>query len=156
MIKIEKEPWEQMVAHVRSTFPKEGCGILLGTEEGDMRTAQVAITCENAYDGDQSDFFVLDPKDFQRADKEAVARGLSIVAIYHSHPDCDAYFSKRDLENSNPWFSFVVLSIKNGEFDHANSYRPDYDQKSAPKEDLLHPESNAQNSHSHTTAPIRG
>ena len=29
-----------------------------------------------------------------------------------------------------------MLSIKNGEFDHANSYRPDYDQKSAPKEEL--------------------
>ena len=32
---------------------------------------------------------------------------------------------RRDLENSCPWYSFVVLSIKNGEFDHANSCLPD-------------------------------
>ena len=64
--------------------------------------------------------------------------GLDVLGVFHSHPDCDAYFSKRDLENSCSWFSYVVLSIKNGRFDHANSYRPDFDQKEAPKEELIY------------------
>ena len=55
-----------------------------------------------------------------------------------SHPDCDAYFSKRDLEHSCPWFSYVVLSIKSGRLDHANSYRPDFDQTVANKEELVY------------------
>ena len=62
-----------------------------------------------------------------------------LIGIFHSHPDCDAYFSKTDLENSCPWYSFVVLSIQNGEFHHANSFLPDADQKFAEKEDLRHP-----------------
>ncbi len=156
MIQIEHEPWGAMVEHVRSTFPKEGCGILLGTEDGETRTVVTALPCGNAYEGDQSDFFVIDPRDFHRADREAVSRGLSIVGVYHSHPDCDAYFSARDLENSNPWFSFVVLSIKGGEFDHANSYRPDFDQKSAAKEELNLPNEYGKDSHSHSAAPVRG
>ena len=66
---------------------------------------------------------------------------MDLIGIFHSHPDCDAYFSKTDLENSCPWYSFVVLSIKNGEFDHANSFLPDPDQTEADKEELIWPKS---------------
>ena len=67
---------------------------------------------------------------------------MDLIGIYHSHPDCDAYFSKTDLKNSCPWYSFVVLSIKNGKFDHANSCLPDLDQtESADKEELTWPKS---------------
>ena len=70
------------------------------------------------------------------ADQEARKQGLELIGIYHSHPDCDAYFSGTDLKNSCPWYSFVVLSIKHGEFDHANSWLPDADQTRAGKEQL--------------------
>jgi proteasome lid subunit RPN8/RPN11 len=59
-----------------------------------------------------------------------------LVGIYHSHPDCDAYFSETDLKNSCPWYSFVVLSIRNGAFDHANSWLPDAEQTKAEREEL--------------------
>ena len=78
----------------------------------------------------------LDQRSLLAADTEARARKLELIGIYHSHPDCDAYFSETDLRNSCPWYSFVVLSIKNGTFDHANSWLPDADQTSAAKEDL--------------------
>ena len=67
--------------------------------------------------------------------------GLDLIGIFHSHPDCDAYFSKTDLENSCPWYSFVVLSIKSGKFDHANSFLPNADQTAAEKEELIWPKS---------------
>ena len=97
-----------------------------------------AVALANVYTGPQEDFFVMDPQDLNRVDKEARARGLDVLGVYHSHPNCDAYFSKRDLEHSCSWFSYVVLSIKNGRFDHANSYRPDFDQKEAPKEEFIY------------------
>ena len=62
--------------------------------------------------------------------------GSDLIGIYHSHPDCDAYFSETDLKNSCPWYSFVVISIKQGEFDHANSWLPDPAQTKADKEEL--------------------
>ena len=123
-----------MVAHVESTYPKEGCGVMLGTEQ----LATQAVPLPNSYSGPQEDFFVLDPQDLARADGEARQAGLGIIGIFHSHPDCDAYFSKRDLEHSCPWYSYVVLSVKKGRFDHANSYRPDLDASAAPKEELIY------------------
>ena len=123
-----------MVAHVEKTFPKEGCGVMLGAD-GVVREA---VPLPNTYEGPQEDFYVMDPMDLHRVDMQAQKRGLDVLGVFHSHPDCDAYFSQRDLANSCPWFSYVVLSIKNGRFDHANSYRPDFDQKEAPKEELIY------------------
>jgi len=134
MIRINKPAWETMVSHVESTFPKEGCGLMIGSEG----LVQEAVPLPNSYSGPQEDFFVIDPKDLQRVDHESRDRGLDVLGVFHSHPDCDAYFSKRDLEHSCPWFSYVVLSIKKGRFDHANSYRPDFDQTEAPKEELIY------------------
>ena len=130
MIKIQKAAWDTMVSHVESTFPKEGCGLMIGSDG----LVQEAVPLPNSYTGPQEDFFVIDPKDLHRVDRESREKGLDVLGVFHSHPDCDAYFSKRDLEHSCPWFSYVVLSIKKGRFDHANSYRPDFDQTEAPKE----------------------
>ena len=77
-------------------------------------------------------------EDHRRMDALVVA-GFATPVIYHSHPDCDAYFSETDLKNSCPWYSFVVLSIRGGEFDHANSFLPDADQTRADAELLSFP-----------------
>jgi proteasome lid subunit RPN8/RPN11 len=134
MIRINKAAWDTMVSHVESTFPKEGCGLMIGSDG----VVQEAVPLPNSYTGPQEDFFVIDPKDLHRVDRESREKGLDVLGVFHSHPDCDAYFSKRDLEHSCPWFSYVVLSIKKGRFDHANSYRPDFDQTEAPKEELIY------------------
>jgi len=134
MIKISKPAWDLMVSHVEGTFPKEGCGLMIGSDG----YVQEAVPLPNSYTGPQEDFFVIDPKDLHRVDQQSRSRGLDVLGVFHSHPDCDAYFSKRDLEHSCPWFSYVVLSIKKGRFDHANSYRPDFDQTAAPKEELIY------------------
>jgi proteasome lid subunit RPN8/RPN11 len=134
MIRISKTAWDTMVSHVEGTFPKEGCGLMIGSDG----VVAEAVPLPNSYNGPQEDFFVIDPKDLHRVDRESRERGLDVLGVFHSHPNCDAYFSKRDLEHSCPWFSYVVLSIKNGRFDHANSYRPDFDQTAAPKEELTY------------------
>ena len=107
---------------------------MLGSEQ----QVKEAVPLPNAYTGPQEDFYVIDPADLMRADRRARSSGMDVIGIFHSHPDCDAYFSKRDLENSCPWFSYVVLSIQKGRFDHANSYRPDDEAKHAQKEELIH------------------
>lgn len=125
-----------MVAHAKSAYPRECCGAMLGVEDDGTRTVHAARPMRNAYDGPQEDTYQLDPSEQVAVEKEARAQGLSVVGIFHSHPDCDAYFSKRDLQNSCPWYSFVVLSIKSGEFDHANSFLPNFDQTAAEQEKL--------------------
>jgi len=138
MIQIEKEPWTAMVAHARATYPNECCGAMLGTTDGEKKIVVESIQLRNAFEGAQAARYKLRPEDLLAADKAARERSMDLIGIYHSHPDCDAYFSKTDLQNSCPWYSFVVLSIKQGEFDHANSFLPNFDQTDAPKEELTY------------------
>ena len=136
MIDVEKPAWDVMVAHAEKIFPNECCGAMLGKIDGDSKTVTKAVAIENSYTGAQGARYELRPEDLLKADREARAAGLDLIGIFHSHPDCDAYFSKTDLENSCPWYSFVVLSIKGGKFDHANSFLPNADQTAADKENL--------------------
>jgi proteasome lid subunit RPN8/RPN11 len=138
MIRIDTEPWQAMVAHARRTYPNECCGAMLGTIDGEGKNVREAIALENAFDGAQASRYELRPEDLLAADKAARERGMDLIGIYHSHPDCDAYFSTTDLQNSCPWYSFVVLSIQKGEFDHANSWLPNMDQTAAEKEELTY------------------
>jgi len=141
MIKINETAWRAMVAHAEAKFPNECCGAMIGRIDGDTKDVTIAEPLENAYEGAQGARYELRPEDLLAADKKARAAGLDLIGIFHSHPDCDAYFSKTDLENSCPWYSFVVLSIKGGKFDHANSFLPNAEQTEAKKEELLWPKS---------------
>ena len=127
-----------MVDHAQNTFPNECCGAMLGRVEGDRKTVTLAVPIENSYEGAQAARYEIKPEDLLAADREARARGMDLVGIFHSHPDCDAYFSETDLKNSCPWYSFVILSVKEGRFDHANSFIPDLDQTRADKEELVY------------------
>jgi len=138
MIRIDNEAWAEMVQHARETYPNECCGAMLGNIDGDQKTVTVAMKLRNAFAGEQAQRYELRPEDLLAADREASARKLDLVGIYHSHPDCGAYFSQTDLKNSCPWYSFVVLSIQQGEFDHANSWLPNAEQTAADKEELVY------------------
>ena len=130
-----------MVKHAENKFPNECCGVMIGKIDGDSKQVTSAVPLENAYKGVQEDRYEIRPEDLLAADRQARADGLDLIGIFHSHPDCDAYFSKTDLENSCPWYSFVVLSVKGGRFDHANSFLPNADQTAAEKEELIWPKS---------------
>jgi proteasome lid subunit RPN8/RPN11 len=136
MIKIETEPWAAMVAHAREIYPNECCGAMLGSIDEGTKLVREAMPLENAFAGEQAARYELRPEDLLAADRAARERKLELIGIYHSHPDCDAYFSTTDLKNSCPWYSFVVLSIRKGEFDHANSWLPNMEQTEAAKEEL--------------------
>ncbi len=138
MIRIESEPWATMLSHARQAYPNECCGAMLGAMDDGAKIVRVAMPLQNAFEGAQATRYELRPEDLLAADKAARERRMDLIGIYHSHPDCDAYFSQTDLKNSCPWYSFVVLSVKDGEFDHANSWLPNEDQTAAAKEELIY------------------
>ena len=137
MIEIENKPWQTMVLHAERTYPNECCGAMLGHAQEEKKVVTEAVPLENAFQGAQGSRYELRPTDLLAAEQAARARGLDLIGIFHSHPDSAAYFSETDLKHSCPWYSFVVLSIQNGKFDHANSFLPDADQTKADREDLI-------------------
>ena len=137
MIRIEAEAWQAMVEHAKGAFPKECCGVMIGAEaDGGKRQVTLAIPCRNAYEGDQKDRFLIDPKDQLAADRKARELGLTVLGFFHSHPNEASYFSSTDLKNSWPWYSNVVLSIRDGEFKEAKSFIANDDQTAADPEEL--------------------
>jgi proteasome lid subunit RPN8/RPN11 len=141
MISIDKPAWDVMVRHAEATYPNECCGAMLGITDNGVKTVRTAITLQNAHTGPQAARYELRPEDLLEADRQARKQGMDLIGIFHSHPDCDAYFSETDLKNSCPWYSFVVISVKGGRFDHANSFLPNPDQTAADKEDIEWPKS---------------
>ena len=137
MIRIEPDAWAVMVDHARSAFPRECCGVMLGSEDADGgRVVSLAIPCRNAYEGDQKDRFLIDPKDQLGADRKARELGLTVLGFFHSHPNEASYFSATDLKNSWPWYSNVVLSIRDGQFSEAKSFIANDTQTAADPEPL--------------------
>src|SRR5688572_20848999 len=115
MIRIEEKAWRVMVEHAKAIYPNECCGAMLGSIDGGDKIVHAAEPLENAFSGEQGARYELRPEDLLAADRKAREQGMDLVGIFHSHPDCAAYFSETDLKNSCPWYSFVVLSIKDGE-----------------------------------------
>lgn len=138
MIRIEPGAWDVMVRHAQRCFPNECCGVVFGSAGDGVKTGKLAVPMQNAYKGSQADRYELDQAELLHADEQARKQGLDLLAIFHSHPDCDAYFSATDLKNSSSWYSFIVLSIKGGKFSHARSFLPNPEQTEAPEEQLVY------------------
>jgi proteasome lid subunit RPN8/RPN11 len=100
--------------HGRSAYPDECCGLLLGTNS-DIRRVHRVLSVQNANRDSRRNRYNIDPKDLMRADEEARRLHLYIVGIYHSHPDASAQPSQFDLEHAWPYYSYLVLSVQNGE-----------------------------------------
>jgi proteasome lid subunit RPN8/RPN11 len=140
MLRIEPAAWSDILAHVEQTYPEECCGAMLGGDSGGEKLVRRAVPIENAYPGSRKTRYEIRPEDLLAATHLARQSGLDLVGIYHSHPDREACFSVTDLENSCPWYAFVVVSIHGGRFDHAQCWLPNQDRTSAAAEPLWYPE----------------
>ena len=56
----------------------------------------------------------IDPKDMLAAQKSARTKGMSIIGIYHSHPDHPAVPSECDRTCAWPEYSYIIVSVPNG------------------------------------------
>ncbi len=140
MIRIEKDAWAALVSHARAAYPNECCGAMLGRQNGGGASVASAVPLENVYRGSQKDRYEIRPEQLLAVDRQARWEGLELVGIYHSHPDCDSYFSETDLKNSCPWYSFVVVSIREGRLHSATCWRPNAEQTVAEPEELSYPD----------------
>ena len=135
-VRVRAEILKEMLLHARREPEIECCGLLAG-RDGVITRAFPAVNVAS----NPKRRYEIAPAEIVRLMREFRERKLGFLGIYHSHPDCGAYFSETDLKNSCPWYSFVVLSIQQGRFDHANSWLPNAEQTQAEKEELLWPES---------------
>ena len=106
-------------AHGRDTYPHECCGALIGREGNVAEAFPLPNTTE---EGPRRRFLVR-PDDYRQAEMRASAAGGELLGFYHSHPDHPAEPSQYDLDHAWPFFSYVILSVKNAEPAEMRSWR---------------------------------
>jgi proteasome lid subunit RPN8/RPN11 len=113
MIVFTKEQMTEIEDHASATYPKECCGILLGTRQKERRIVQEVYRAYNASTKPQS-HFVLTSDTILYAEILATKENLEIIGFYHSHPDCEACLSQEDQKYVMPEMSYPVISVSHG------------------------------------------
>jgi proteasome lid subunit RPN8/RPN11 len=125
---ISKTNLAALHAHARATYPEECCGMII--ERGGREEVAPVTNIQN-------ELHAQDPQQYPRTAAIAYTMGreaapilmgaergdLSLRAIYHSHPEHDAYFSAEDRkqamggwdEPNYPQAAQIVISVRDGE-----------------------------------------
>jgi len=110
-------------AHGAETYPHECCGALLGSDDGGSREVRGLHKLVNRRADSPHNRFAVTADDVREAERAAQAAGLEVVGWYHSHPDHPALPSEFDREQAWPWYSYVIVSVINGEAQIMASWR---------------------------------
>ena len=123
MLRFRAVDWEEIRRHGEETYPHECCGILLGTVQGNVRSVQSTLRCNNTRVDSPQNRYNIDPRELVRAQRQANERGLDIVGFYHSHPDHPPRWSPTDFEEAH-WIgcSYVITAVENGKATVMNSF----------------------------------
>ena len=123
MLKIESKPKDEMIADSINSFPDECCGFMFGNEEGDVRTITKSQIVHNSKEGDKRRRFEISPIDYMNAERYADENNLMLLGIYHSHPNHPSIPSEHDRVAAQVYFSYVIISIKEKDFNTIQSWR---------------------------------
>ncbi len=119
MLRLAPLVYKQMIGHCYDGLPDEACGLLGG--DANSGKASVAYLATNADASSRT--YTVDPKDMLRADRDAEARGLAIIGVFHSHTHTEAYPSPTDVAQApDPGWRYVIVSLKD-DFPVVRSYR---------------------------------
>lgn len=111
MLQISKEVLAQIYTHGEAAFPDEGAGFLLGPD-GDPRRITAILGLPNAREDEaRHNRFLITPKDYLNGELEADRLGLSVLGIFHSHPDSPNTPSTYDRDWAQPFFSYIITSV---------------------------------------------
>jgi proteasome lid subunit RPN8/RPN11 len=114
---------ERVHAHLCRAYPEEGCGVLVGRDEGAMRIVERVVEFENQRDDSRRNRYLITPEQLLVVERQAREEGLDVVGFFHSHPDHPALPSAFDLEHAWPYYSYLIVSVERGRVADARAWR---------------------------------
>lgn len=109
LLRISRDAYLRMVGHCYDGLPDEACG-LLGGHAG---RSQAVVCYPTANVAASARVYTVDPKGFLAADRDAEARGQSIIGVFHSHTHTDAYPSPTDVAQApDPEWHYILVSLR--------------------------------------------
>jgi proteasome lid subunit RPN8/RPN11 len=122
MICLTAEQRAAIERHGEDSYPHECCGFLLGRNEDGVRRVVEVRRAGNARDDSPRNRYLIPAIDMLHAERDARAQGLDILGFYHSHPDVPARPSDYDREHAWPWYTYVIVSIRQGKAAEMNAW----------------------------------
>ncbi len=119
-LKLTQNILEEINKHVEEAYPEEGAGFLIGVE-GEVK--QILSLPNAREDEARHNRFLFTPEDYLKAELKADALGLSLIGVFHSHPDCPNVPSEYDHEWAQPFFSYVITRVDAGKSVSHRSWR---------------------------------
>jgi len=138
MIELSREHLETIRTHAENTYPEECCGIILGYLASGGKTTVEVMPTENVWNTEAAAVFsdertveskkrqyAIAPLVMLQAQKQARDRSLSIIGIFHSHPDHPAIPSECDRLYAWQGYSYIIVSVQNGKATQVRSWSLD-------------------------------
>jgi proteasome lid subunit RPN8/RPN11 len=142
-LRLSSDIAQKIRSHGAETYPHECCGALLGRDAGDGAGAPAPgrdvlglFPLVNRRDDSPRNRFSVTAEDVRDAEKAARQQGMDVVGWYHSHPDHPAQPSQYDRDHAWPWYSYIIVSVANGQPQYMTSWRLHDDRTAFAQEDL--------------------
>ena len=97
-----------------AAYPEEGAGFLLGSGDAVQRIDAILPLPNSREDGARHNRYLISPEDYLNAELEADRRGLTILGVFHSHPDHPNVPSEFDRDWAQPFFAYIITSVNSG------------------------------------------
>ncbi len=107
---LDRTTYEAIIAHARSDFPYEVCGLLAG-EDGEIAKHYRIPNAARSMT-----YYSMDPKAMLQAFNEMDEHDWDLLAIYHSHTHTEAFPSATDVELAfYPDAVYLIVSLQEDE-----------------------------------------
>ena len=137
-INIPREILDQIQLHGEEAYPEEGAGLMLGTDKNGKRIVTNLLFLTNAReDSVRHNRYLITAENMLRGEQEAESLGISIIGIFHSHPDHPNHPSEFDREYAIPWYSYLITSVRNGQSTGSKCWRLSDDRDCFIAEDII-------------------
>jgi proteasome lid subunit RPN8/RPN11 len=123
ILSLSKDVLTQIHAHGESAYPEEGAGFLLGADGLERAVETILPLLNSREDAARHNRYLITPEDYLNAELEADRLGLSLIGVFHSHPDHPNRPSEFDRDWAQPFFSYIITSVDSGKAIESRSWR---------------------------------
>ena len=107
---LDRTTYDALVAHARSDFPFEVCGLLAGSNGAVVKHYEIPNAARSMT------YYSMDPKSMLHAMNEIDDEDWDLVAIYHSHTHTEAFPSPTDVELAfYPDAIYLIISLQDAD-----------------------------------------
>lgn len=132
-LSVPKELLDQIHAHGEQAYPEEGAGFLIGSGG----RVDSVLPLKNAREDEaRHNRFLITPEDYLNAELTADRLGLSLIGVFHSHPDHPNRPSEYDREWAQPFFSYIITTVNGGKAIESRSWRLTEDRSRFEEEEI--------------------